>query len=132
MTEAYVGSIGSFAETHGLVWALDRCGAFVGGTDRDTDEHLLECDAGKVIGILKYRRHPGEIHLAHLLIEPSRRCSGTGGRLLDSFLAHIRSTPQFEGWLIKCEIVSTEPQKVAHMLKMRGFLPHGPEWQLQQ
>jgi ribosomal protein S18 acetylase RimI-like enzyme len=113
-----------------LAWALDRFGAYVGGTDRDTDDHLLSYNGEALIGILKYRRDPGELHLAHLIVRPDYRDRGAGSTLLDSFLSSVRATVALEGFVVTCEVVSGESEKVRHMLEKRGFVAAGCSWKL--
>ena len=122
------GPIAPFCLREGLTWALDRQGAYAGGTDRETHEHLVAREGGEVIGIIKYRLHPVNIHLAHLLVAPRHRDSGVGSLLFDKFLSAVASEPRFREMVVSCEITSAEPDKVAHMLSKRGFRRSNQQW----
>jgi GNAT superfamily N-acetyltransferase len=127
-TDPYEGAVVPLAQKHDLSWALDPNGAYVGGTDRESDLHFLAYDRGQVVGILKFRWHPGELHLAHILVAPAYRLRGRAGRLLDSFLAWAGTQRDLVGYTVTCEITAAEPERITDMLAKRGFAPSGHEW----
>jgi GNAT superfamily N-acetyltransferase len=127
-TDPYQGSVVPLAQKHGLLWALDPDGAYLGGTDRETDLHFLGWDRGQIVGILKFRWHPGELHLAHILVAPAHRLKGRASQLLDRFLAWTGKQPELEGFTVRCEITAADRERVADMLAKRGFTPTGPDW----
>ena len=127
-TDPYQGSVGPLAQKYGLSWALDPDGAFVGGTDRETDHHFLGWDRGQVVSILKFRLHPGELHLAYILVAPTHRLRGRAGQLLDRFLAWAGKQSELDGFTVTCEIKAADRERVEGMLSKRGFGPAGAEW----
>ena len=127
-SESYEGSIVTLAQKYGLAWALDPDGSYVGGTDRKTDQHFLAWDRGQVVGILKFRLHPGELQLAHILVAPTHRLRHRAGKLLDRFLAWAERQNELAGLAVTCEISTSPHEQVERMLTERGFEPAGREW----
>ena len=126
--DPYQGQAVMLAQKHGLSWALDPNGAYLGGTDRATDHHFLAYDRGQVVGILKFRWRHGELHLAHILVAPTHRDRGRAGQLLDRFLAWAGTQRELEGFVVTCEITAANPDRAAGMLTKRGFTASGPVW----
>src|SRR5262245_54439244 len=129
--DPYQGHAVVLAQKHGLSWALDRDGAFLGGTDRGTDHHFLAYDRGQIVGILKFRWHHGELHLAHILVAPSHRDRGRAGQLLDRFLAWAGKQRELDGFFVTCEVTGADPERVSGMLAKRGFTPDEKGWRRQ-
>ena len=127
-SDPYQGSVAPLARKYGLEWALDPDGAYLGGTDRETDHHFLGWDRGQIVGILKFRLRPRELHLAHILVAPAHRLKGRGGQLLDRFLAWAGEQSELEGFTVTCEITAADRERVEEMLSKRGFSPAGAEW----
>jgi GNAT superfamily N-acetyltransferase len=122
--DPYQGAAVGLAQKYGLSWALDPDGSYPGGADRASDYHFLEYDRGQIVGILKFRWLPGELHLAHILVAPSHRNRGRGGGLLDRFLAWAGSQRDLVGFSVTCEIAGVDG-RVADMLAQRGFTSDG-------
>jgi GNAT superfamily N-acetyltransferase len=127
-TDPYQGSVAPLAQKYGLAWALDPDGAYLGGTDRETDHHFLSWDRGQIVGVLKFRLRPGELHLAHILVAPTHRLRGRASQLFDRFLAWAAKQSELEGFTVTCEITAADRERVEGMLVKRGFSPDGAEW----
>lgn len=128
LADPYEGSIRPLAQKYGLSWALDQDGVYIGGTDRESDLHFLAWDCGQIVGLLKFRVEPIELHLAHILVAPSHQNRGRAGQLLDRFLAWAGKQPELEGFSVTCEITAANREQVAGMLTRRDFSPAGQAW----
>jgi GNAT superfamily N-acetyltransferase len=126
--DSYEGSIVTLAHKYDLAWALDPEGGYVGGTDRATDQHFLAWDRGQVVGILKFRSHPNELHLVHILVAPAHRRRHRAAKLLDRLLAWAERQPELAGATVRCEITASAHEHVESLLTKRGFAPTGPVW----
>jgi GNAT superfamily N-acetyltransferase len=129
--DPYQGLAAVLAQKHGLAWALDPDGTYLGGTDRGSDHHFLSYDRGDVVGILKFRWHHGELHLAHILVAPTHRNRGRAGQMLDRFLAWAGNQRELDGFSVTCEVTATDPDRVASMLLKRGFTRSNHGWRRQ-
>jgi GNAT superfamily N-acetyltransferase len=126
--DSYEGSIVTLAHKYDLAWALDPNGGYVGGADRATDQHFLAWDRGQVVGILKFRLHPNELRLAHILVAPAHRRRHRAGKLLDRLLAWAERQPELEGCVVLCEVTASAHEQVESLLTKRGFTPTGTMW----
>jgi GNAT superfamily N-acetyltransferase len=126
--DSYEGSIVTLAHKYDLAWALDPDGRYLGGTDRATDQHFLAWDRGQVVGILKFRVQPGELHLAHILVAPTHRLRHRAGKLLDRLLGWAERQHEFEGFAVTCEIPASGNEQVETMLTAREFILTGTQW----
>jgi len=127
-TDSYEGSIVTLAHKYDLAWALGPDGGYLGGTDRKTDQHFLAWDRGQVVGILKFRLHPGDIHLVHILVAPAHRLRHRAAKLLDRFLGWAERQHELQGFTVTCEVTTSEHEQVETMLTARGFTHAGTEW----
>jgi len=108
-----------------LKWALPD-GSWRFTQDRDDHDHVLLDFEGDLVGVLKYEREPGGLHLLHLLIQEAHRGKKLGGEMLDEFLRRMGLAGP--GETVYCEVQSETPDKVAALLESRGFKSQGGDW----
>jgi len=58
--------------------------------DMERDDFLVADESGRLAGIVGLKRHPGGLELVALGVDPARRKSGVGGRLVAALLHGLR------------------------------------------